>query len=94
MRLTVNSLHSPPVDGWSKEHIEDDDPDLDFFILKVDLKNAFNKVSRKHFLRLVRKHFPGLARWAHWCYGSGDETFSGLVTAYFAPAKVLSKATH
>ena len=92
MRLTVNSLQSPLVDGWSKEHIEDDDPDLDFFILKVDLKNAFNKVSRRHFLRLVRKHFPGLAR----CGTMALETtpFSGLVTAFFAPAKVLSKVTH
>ena len=45
------------------EHIE---RDLDFIILKVDLKNALNKVSRFHVLRLVVKHFPGLARWVHW----------------------------
>ena len=45
---------------------------VDFVILKVDLKNAFNKVSRAHVLRLVQKHFPGLARWVHFCYGSED----------------------
>ena len=46
---------------------------LEQVILKVDLKNAFNKVSRYHVLRLVRTHFPGLARWVHWCYGSGAD---------------------
>ena len=40
--------------------------------MKVDLKNAFNKVSRKHVLRLVLEHFPGLARWVSWCCGGGD----------------------
>ena len=45
----------------------------DFVILKVDLKNAFNKVSRYHVLRLVRSRFPGMARWVHWCYGSGTD---------------------
>ena len=45
----------------------------DQVILKVDLKNAFNKVSRYHVLRLVRSRFPGLARWVHWCYGSGTD---------------------
>jgi hypothetical protein len=42
---------------------------LDFVILKVDLKNAFNNVSRKAILQLVLKHFPEIARWVYWCYG-------------------------
>ena len=45
------------VPSLAHEHIVHDDPD--FVILKVDLKNAFNKVSRHHMLRLVLKHFPG-----------------------------------
>ena len=42
---------------------------LDFVILKVDLKNAFNNVSRKAILKLVLKHFPEIAQWVYWCYG-------------------------
>ena len=42
---------------------------LDFVSLKVDLKNAFNNVSRKAILELVLKHFPEIARWVYWCYG-------------------------
>ena len=41
----------------------------DFVILKVDLKNAFNNVSRKAILDLVVRHFPEIARWVYWCYG-------------------------
>ena len=48
---------------------------MDFVILKVDLKNAFNKVSRYHILRLAKKHFPGLARWLHWCYGAAEDPY-------------------
>ena len=50
------------------EHIVHEDPD--FVILKVELKNAFNKVSRFHMLRLVIEQ-SRLARWVHWCYASG-----------------------
>ena len=42
--------------------------DPDFVILKVDLRNAFNCVSRKAFLDLCRRHFPELEAWAGWCY--------------------------
>jgi len=61
------------------EHIEDDT--LDFVILKVDLKNAFNRVSRHHMLKLVKQKFPALARWVTWCYGNEDPYlwFSGGV---------------
>ena len=26
-------------------------------------------------LRLVTLHFPGMARWVHWCYGNRDHPF-------------------
>ena len=42
--------------------------DPNFVILKVDLKNAFNCVSREAFLEQVRRHFPELEAWAGWCY--------------------------
>ena len=53
------------------EHMENT-PKLDFVILKVDLKNAFNRVSRYHILRLVKLKFPALARWVTWTYGNDD----------------------
>ena len=70
-RVVQATMNQNKADGMHKEHIEHND-DQDFVILKVDLKNAFNKVSRLHILRLVRKHFPGLARWVHWCYGTNE----------------------
>ena len=41
----------------------------DFVILKVDLRNAFNCVSRAEILKLVQTKFPHLSRWVHWIYG-------------------------
>ncbi|KAL5487053.1 hypothetical protein EMCRGX_G019610 [Ephydatia muelleri] len=40
----------------------------DFVVLKVDLKNAFNMVSRQAVLNECGKHFPELLPWASWCY--------------------------
>ena len=37
-------------------------------MLKVDMKNAFNMVSRQALLSECAKHFPELYPWAHWCY--------------------------
>ena len=43
--------------------------DTEFVVLKVDLKNAFNLVSRQALLIEVKNHFPELLPWACWCYG-------------------------
>ncbi len=40
----------------------------DMFIMKIDLSNAFNRVSRRAMLTLVRKYFPRLTKWIEWCY--------------------------
>ena len=48
------------------EHIEDDD----FLLCKVDLKNAFNNVSRDFFVALTRQHFPELGAYVEWCYNT------------------------
>ena len=42
--------------------------DDDFVVLKVDMKNAFNIVSREAILSECSKHFPELLPWANWCY--------------------------
>ena len=42
--------------------------DDDFVVLKVDMKNAFNMVSREVILSECSKQFPELLPWATWCY--------------------------
>ena len=49
-----------------EEHWEDDD----FAVVKVDMRNAFNLVSRQALLDECAIHFPELLPWASWCCGS------------------------
>ena len=44
-----------------------------YSLLTVDLRNAFNLVSRAAFRREVRLHLPGLHNWVQYCYGAGHE---------------------
>ena len=46
------------------EHVTD----TDWVLLKVDLKNAFNSVSRARVLELVLLHAPDMYHWVDWCY--------------------------
>ena len=49
-------------------------------IFVADFENAFNTIDRGRFLREVRHHMPGLARWAEWCYGMPSKLiFDGAV---------------
>ena len=49
-------------------------------IFVADFANAFNTVDRGQFLREVRHHIPGLAKWAEWCYGRPSKLFfNGVV---------------
>ena len=41
----------------------------DFGVLKVDMTNAFNLVSRQAILSECARHFPELLAWVSWCYG-------------------------
>src|ERR1700761_5510417 len=49
--------------------------DGDFLILKVDLSNAFNSVSRLILLEECQKRFPELLPWAHYCYSAHSLLF-------------------
>ena len=49
-----------------EEHWEDDD----LAVVKVDMRNAFNLVSRQALLDECAIHFPELLPWASWCYGT------------------------
>ena len=55
----------PELRDCVKQHWLEDD----FVVLKVDLKNAFNMVSRQAVLTECAVHFPELLPWANWCYG-------------------------
>ena len=41
----------------------------DVALLQIDLNNAFNRVSRRAFIRETTKHFPELTPWVTYCYG-------------------------
>ena len=43
-----------------QELVEDD------MLLIVDIANAYNTISRSAHIEEVKKHWPALARWAHW----------------------------
>ena len=49
-----------------EEHWGDDD----FAVVKMDMRNAFNLVSRQALQDECAIHFPELLPWASWCYGS------------------------
>eukprot|EP00731_Ephydatia_muelleri_P019402 Em0012g227a len=49
-----------------EEHWEDDD----YAVVKVDMRNTFNLVSRQALLDECAIHFPELLPWASWRYGS------------------------
>jgi hypothetical protein len=38
-------------------------------LLKIDFRNAFNEVSRDHFVKAVDHMFPAMSNWTQWCYG-------------------------
>ena len=46
-------------------------------LVKVDFSNAFNCVSRQAFLEQCRHQFPGLSRWAEWCYSRPSHLYFG-----------------
>ena len=43
--------------------------DADFAVLKIDLHNTFNRVSRQAILDACGLHFLELLPWSSWCYG-------------------------
>ena len=50
--------------------VEDHWSDNDFAVIKIDMKNAFNIISREALLSECSKFFPELLPWAMWYYGS------------------------
>ena len=64
------------VRQWFERH--NDSPSS--IVAKIDFSNAFNCVDRQTFLEQCRHHFPGLSRWAEWCYSSPSNLFFGPET--------------
>eukprot|EP00731_Ephydatia_muelleri_P032417 Em0023g924a len=56
----IHGLRACVEEHWLEE---------DFGVLKVDMKNAFNQVSRRALLSECAEHFPELLPWVGWCYG-------------------------
>eukprot|EP00731_Ephydatia_muelleri_P035891 Em0175g4a len=57
----VHNLRKCIDDGWMSG---------DFVVCKVDMSNAFNRVSRQAVLDECSSFFPELLPWVSWCYGS------------------------
>ena len=47
-------------------------------VLKVDIKNVFNLVSRQAILDECASLFPELLPWASWCYGTHSALWDPL----------------
>ena len=58
------------------DHWDDDD----FVACKVDLRNAFNEVSRKALLEKCATHFPELFWWFFWCYAQHPTLWHSMGT--------------
>ena len=56
----IHGLRSCVDDNWLNG---------DFAVMKIDLRNAFNLVSRQAVLNAVNLHFLELLSWSTWCYG-------------------------
>ena len=39
-----------------------------YALLKIDFRNAFNEVSRDHFMKSTCQMFPAMSSWTEWCY--------------------------
>ena len=50
--------------------IDDHWDDDDFVVFKVDMRNAFNMVSRQAILDECATFFPEILPWVVWCYGT------------------------
>jgi len=42
----------------------------DLALLKIDFRNAFNEISRRHFVAETCAKLPFLSAWTEWCYGA------------------------
>ncbi|KAL5502816.1 hypothetical protein EMCRGX_G009650 [Ephydatia muelleri] len=63
-----------------RSSMEDHQNEQDFVVMKIDLRNAFNLVSRQALLDECSAHFPELLQWAAWCYGQHPLLWSPIGT--------------
>ena len=54
--------------------------EVDFAVLKIDLLNAFNRVSRQAVFNACALHIPELLPWFQWCYGQYPALWHSLGT--------------
>ena len=58
--------------------VEDHWLDNDFAVIKIDMKNAINLISREALFLECSNFFPELLPWAMWCYNSQPFLFHPL----------------
>ena len=56
--------------------------DDDFVVLKVDLRNAFNNVSRQVALDQCHSHFPEVLLWVSWCNSHPTNLWHPILSHY------------
>ena len=54
--------------------------EVDFAVLKINLHNAFNRVSGQAVLNACALHIPELLPWSQWCYGQHPALWHSLGT--------------
>ena len=42
----------------------------EYGLLKIDFRNAFNEISRAHFVKATCQMFPAMSSWTEWCYAT------------------------
>ena len=62
--------------------------DSDYVLFQVDFRNAFNNISRRHFLDIVKSDFPDIYNFVSFCYGNiSDLQWLDYITQKLAPNK-------
>ena len=61
----------------ARQWIDRNSNNLSAVLVKIDFTNAFNSVDRQSFLEQCRHQFPGLSRWAEWCYAQPSKLYFG-----------------
>ena len=61
----------------ARQWIDRNSNNLSAVLVKIDFTNAFNSGDRQSFLEQCRHQFPGLSRWAEWCYAQPSKLYFG-----------------
>ena len=69
---------SEKIIHYLREVLEQHWNEPDFAIIKIDMQNAFNLVSRDAVLQQCFMHFPEIYPWTSWCYSQHPKLWCPL----------------